>query len=299
LNLVVQSARGLRDLVFRLRNKIRRRMASKSVFSESDQTSDSENTFYVEAVRRFLSNPKEFREFRRNFDYREILEHVSYSLGLKYLALGIERHHDFLQIVEKSLSIDKTGRPFRYRYKKIGLCSPTLIRYAYIAAELDEIFDLKKIESISEIGTGYGGQSAVIQSLYKIKSYTIYDLPNVSQLTQRFLSATNPDFTSRIGNWESTTEQHSDLLLSNYAFSELPRSIQEVYLKNVVSKAKRGYMIMNSGRTNYTGRSIGKMTLNEISKYLPTLEVLEEYPLSSPDNYIIVWDLTKTMAKSA
>jgi len=299
LNLVVQSARGLRDLVFRLRNKIRRKLASKSIFSESDRTSDSENTFYVEAVRRFASNPKAFREFRRNFDYREILEHVSYSLGLKYFTLGIERHTDFLQIVEKSRTIDKTGRPLRYRYKKIGLCSPTLIRYAYIASELEEIFEFKTIQNISEIGTGYGGQSAVIQSLYEMKSYTIYDLPDVSQLTQRFLNATNPDFTSRVGNWESTTEQPCDLLLSNYAFSELPRPVQEVYLKNVISKAKRGYMIMNSGRTNYTGRSVGKMTLNEISNYLPTLEVLEEYPLTSPDNYVIVWDLTKIATKSA
>ena len=299
MNLIVQLIRGLRDVIFRLRNKVRRKMLSKSVFSDSDHASDSEITFYVEAVRCFITNPKAFRKFRRNFDYREILEHVNYTLVLKYFTLGTDKYADFLNILEKSRGIDLTGSPLRYRYKKIGLVSPTLIRYAYVMAELNEIFDFDEIESISEIGTGYGGQSAVIQSLYKVKCYTVYDLPEVSQLTQRFLSATNSEFTSRVGNWRSSSEQPCDLLISNYAFSELPKTVQQTYLKNVISKAKRGYMVMNSGRTNYTGRSNGKMTLGEILGYLPTSRVVEEYPQTSPDNYVIVWDLTKSDVKSA
>ena len=299
VNLVVQLIRGLIDLIFRLRNKVRRKMLSKSVFSDSDMASDSENTFYVYAVRRFTTNPKAFIKFRRNFDYREILEHVNYTLGLKYFNLGTEKYPDFLAILEKSRGIDLTGSPHRYRYKEIGLISPTLIRYAYVMAELNEIFNFDEIESISEIGTGYGGQSAVIQSVHQVKCYTVYDLPEVSQLTQRFLSATNSKFTSRVGNWRSSSEPPCDLLISNYAFSELPKTVQEVYLVNVASKAKRGYMVMNSGRTNYTGRSIGKMSLDEIKGYLPSLRVVEEHPLTSPDNYVIVWDLTKSDAKSA
>ena len=299
MNYVIRFMRGLSDSIFKIRNKVRRKIFSKSIFSGFDNVSDSESTFYVETVSHIINNPKSFKKFRRNFDYREILEHVDYKLGLQYFNLGLEKHADFLKILEKSRRIDMIGNPLKYRYKKIGLISPTLIRYAYVMSELMNFFDFDKIKTISEIGTGYGGQSAVIQSLYKVKCYTIYDLPEVCLLTQNFLSSINPKFTSRIGNLTDTQDEHCDLLISNYAFSELPKLIQKTYLENVISKGKRGYMIMNSGRTNYTGRSVGKMSLSEIGQYLPNLKVLEELPRTSPDNYVIVWDSTKSGYKNA
>jgi hypothetical protein len=47
---------------------------------------------------------------------------------------------------------------------------------------------------------------------------------------------------------------------------------------------------MNSGRSNITGRSEGKLSLNEIRNYIPNLQVKEEVPLTGPDNYIIYWN---------
>ena len=299
MNAIARISLGIVDLFFRLRNKTRRQILGKKVFSTTTHASDSEDLFYLNVVRRSLTNPKSFSNFRRNFDYREILEHVSYSLGNRYLALGQERYPDFLDILTKSRNIDEVGNPVKFKFMNLGLCSPTRIRYAYVAAEMRNIFNFESIHKIAEIGTGYGGQSAVLQYLKKFSNYIIYDLPEVAELTQRFLVQTNSTFVSTIGNWESSNEIHSDLVISNYAFSELPRSIQEVYLKNVIAKASRGYMIMNSGRTNHTGRSTGKMSLDEISTYLPQMRILEEDPLTSPDNYIIVWDSTKLAIESA
>jgi hypothetical protein len=48
-------------------------------------------------------------------------------------------------------------------------------------------------------------------------------------------------------------------------------------------------MIMNSGRTNETGRSKGKLSINEIREYLPDSKVKEEIPLTGPDNYVLYW----------
>ncbi len=80
-----------------------------------------------------------------------------------------------------------------------------------------------------------------------------------------------------------------DLTISNYAFSELPYEVQKEYLEKILKKSKRGYMIMNSGRTNFSGRSTGKMTLKELNREIPTLEVREEYPKTGPDNYVLIW----------
>jgi hypothetical protein len=299
MNLALRLGLGCLDLLFRIRNKVRRYFLGKTVFSASNLTSDSEGTFYVDVVRRSLSRPNIFRNFRRNFDYREILEHVSYSLGLKYLTLGTERNSDFLKILEKSRRIDEIGNPIRFDYRGVGLFSPTLIRYAYVASDMRRIFDFDSIDKIVEIGSGYGGQSAVLQSIQSFSDYTVYDLPEVTELTKKFIYETNFNFKCTIGNLESTCVLQSDLLISNYAFSELPRSIQELYLDKVITKAQRGYMIMNSGRTNHTGRSAGKMTLTEIAEYLPGIHVIEEDPLTSLDNYIIYWDYTKLVGENA
>jgi hypothetical protein len=80
-----------------------------------------------------------------------------------------------------------------------------------------------------------------------------------------------------------------DLAISNYAFSELKRELQIEYLEKVLTKCNSGYMIMNSGRTNETGRSKGKLSINEIREYLPDSKVKEEIPLTGPDNYVLYW----------
>ena len=77
--------------------------------------------------------------------------------------------------------------------------------------------------------------------------------------------------------------------MSNYAFSELPAELQKIYIEKVVSKSKRGYLIMNSGLYNYSGRSDGKLHLAELRTLLPEFEILEEIPNTGPDNYVIVW----------
>ena len=81
-----------------------------------------------------------------------------------------------------------------------------------------------------------------------------------------------------------------DLVISNYAFSELPYLVQEQYIKNVILKSKNGFMIMNSGRTNITGRSTGKHSISDLLKIIPNSRICEEEPLTGPDNFILIWE---------
>jgi hypothetical protein len=48
-------------------------------------------------------------------------------------------------------------------------------------------------------------------------------------------------------------------------------------------------MLMNSGFGNSTGRSDGKISVEELRKYIPNLVVSEEFPKTSPDNYLVTW----------
>jgi hypothetical protein len=85
------------------------------------------------------------------------------------------------------------------------------------------------------------------------------------------------------------TNKSWDLAISNYAFSELPSALQLEYLEKVLKKSHSGFMIMNSGRTNLTGRSEGKLTLDQIVRHLTDVIIVEETPKTSDDNYILIW----------
>ena len=78
-----------------------------------------------------------------------------------------------------------------------------------------------------------------------------------------------------------------DLVISNYAFSELPSHIQKTYIQKVLGNAKKGYLTMNSGRGE--SRTDRKLKIEDLRDLLPNFEVFEERPLTNQNNYIIVW----------
>ena len=59
--------------------------------------------------------------------------------------------------------------------------------------------------------------------------------------------------------------------------------------KNVIRRYN-GYVIMNSGDSNKTGKSKGKITLQEIMSRIPNARVLPEIPRTDLDNYVLVWN---------
>jgi putative sugar O-methyltransferase len=278
------------DLLFRLRNKIRRIVGRKSEFNFKTGRSDSQETFYLDEIVRLLQNESGLRNFRRKYDYREILEHVSYSLGKEYLKLIMEELPDeFQYIVEANSRNDSFGNPYIYNFKNSLRVSPTTLRYIYTALDIRKTVGVTSSDSVVEIGVGYGGQAAILESMFKIGNYHGIDLTQVIDLANVFLTEINSD----IRFTQELTTHHLcpswDLAISNYAFSELHRDLQIEYLENVLSRASRGYMIMNSGRGNKTGRNHGKLRLDEICEYLPYAKIKEEIPLTGPDNYILYW----------
>jgi putative sugar O-methyltransferase len=259
------------------------------IFTINSEDSDSSSTFYGRAVERIISSDRKFRRFRRIYDYREILEHVSLKQAHKYIERVNQVDPSIFKNYKNFINNDFVGMPYRYSIPNIGLFSPTTIRYIAVLVELRKIFGENFGGHIVEIGVGYGGQYLVMEQKQKIQSYSMYDLPSVQNLTEKYLKQKTTTNKVVMRNFQDETNICFDLVISNYAFSELPKPIQLEYVEKVLSKAKKGYMIMNSGRTNETGRSTGKLSLDELKVLLPPFEILEEIPNSSPDNYVIVW----------
>lgn len=276
------------DLPHRLRNYFERRISKMSLFSLDVLESDSEVTFYETAVDKIIHDSKSFRRFRRIYNYREILEHVSFKQGKIYLDL-IQNHKLWTQAnFELLKKNDNIGKPRKFSYPLVGRISPTTLRYCFTALDIQEKIGQRHFSEIVEIGAGYGGQAMVFSGMNSFGEYYFYDLPNVQKLIQKYTSQLGCG-NIKFPDLKDKAKHDYDLVISNYAFSELPKALQIEYLEKVIMKARSGYMLMNSGRTNLTGRSAGKLNLEEIRNYIPNLVIAEENPKTSPDNYLIFW----------
>lgn len=117
------------------------------------------------------------------------------------------------------------------------LFTPTEVRYKYTKILAEKLFGSPMMGvNIVEIGGGYGGQCATIHDDRWIKSYTIYDLPQVQKLQARYLKDFNiqPIFPDGIPE----APKH-DILISWCAWSELDFKTRIQYVEKVISKADR------------------------------------------------------------
>ena len=275
-------------MVFRIILKF----TSSHDFSQSrDSISDSQKSKYQETINEILNDENKFDNFRKNHRYREILEHVSYALGKKYLnQINSRSHRIRINLDWDTIKLnDSVGKPVLFRYPEIGSISPTTLRYTSVALEILELFG-SEIKTVAEIGAGYGGQARILDEFLDLEDYDCFDLPEVQNLIERYIKVVQPKMRVGFPTLSNSDSKSWDLVISNYAFSELPYLVQEHYLKNVILKSKNGFMIMNSGRTNITGRSTGKHSVSDLLRTIPNSRICEEAPLTGPDNFVIIWE---------
>lgn len=272
-------------LIFRVAKLL---LYRKKIFASRKHKSDSENGYYALAILKILKSQKSFDNFKKSYFYREILEHVTYDQGAQYLKILQSRKDNILDKALISVLInDDVGSPLKYKYNNVDFpLSTTTLRYVKVASDLKNLFG-SDLGSVAEIGCGYGGQALINDQLLKVKNSTLFDLPFVIKLIDRYLNEflLNGSYKSTLINKE---EPHKyDLVISNYAFSELPAELQIVYINKVLKNSTKGYLTMNSGLNNFSPK--GKLSLNDLHKYLPKFEVFEEDPLTGSNNYILVW----------
>jgi len=260
-----------------------RRQYIKSIPQRID-TSISDNQAYPQICLDASNDYRLFNTFRRNPIYNTILEHMSRSHGKECLDL-ISKDQDILEALDTFKANDEYGNPIMYEYSGAGMISPSTLRYIKVLADLKKHFRTLDNFSICEIGIGYGGQCRIINAYYKPSLYCLVDLRQVLTLASRFLDKYTIPAVLNYTTMNELGRHNYDLVLSNYAFTELPRSIQEVYLEKVLLRSKRGYITYNA----ITPVEFNSYTRNELLEILPDPRVYEEEPLTDPNNCIIAW----------
>ena len=251
--------------------------------------SESDDGRYVAFVSQAAKDYQVFKNFKRHPTYTAILEHASQSEGLAYLQITSEDSPEFLSKIEAIKVNDEIGNPIVYDYPDLGQVSSSTLRYLKVASDLRKYFGENIGPKIAEIGVGYGGQCLTLDKLFNFKKYYLFDLSPVLDLVTRYLECH-----ILRGSYQCTTlNQYSaegdfDLVVSNYAFSELPSNLQKMYIEKIFSKSKKGYLTMNSGYEDSVFTR-DKLSIAELKKLLPAFEIIEERPLTAMANYIIVW----------
>ena len=256
-------------------------------------TSTSDNDWYIRSIESFLNSDRKFRSFKRSPAYREVLEHVSEDQARQYVDEINETSPEMLSSAALKLAgrNDAIGLPIMFNFGDYGSYSGPTIRYLYVCAHIKSLFDLSKIDAVAEIGGGYGGQALLYNMMFKYHSYTVFDLEPACRLIDKYLG--NFFLSGGINaldiNKFPLGQKKFDFVISNYAFSELPKKLQEIYLNKVILNSKAGYMTMNTG---YDLKGFGRKSrynCSELLEMLPNSRIIEEKPLTAKMNYIIVW----------
>lgn len=251
---------------------------------KSRSTSISDNQAYPQVCLDAAMDYGRFNNFRRDPIYNEILEHVTQQQGEQYLRL-IRDDPTVMAMIGQLKRNDDWGNPVVFDYGEVGRISPSTLRYIKVLVDLRRLFGSLDDLSICEIGVGYGGQCRTISASSRASMYRLVDIQPALALAQRYLEnyAIRPIL--HFSTMNELEPQNYDLAISNYAFSELRREIQDIYLERVFLRSKRGYITYN----DISPPEFASYKAEALVQILPGARVFNEEPLTHPRNCIIAW----------
>jgi hypothetical protein len=249
------------------------------------KTSMSDNEKYPNFCLKAANDLLVFSNFRQNEIYRQILEHVDAILGGEYLEEIVKTRPDLINEMEKIKANDLYGNPRLYNYKSVGGICPSTLRYAKVLADLLNYFGSLDELKIAEIGVGYGGQCRVINAIARPSEYTLVDLKPALLLAKTYLDNYILSSVMKYTTMDELKNETYDLVISNYAFTELRQEIQDVYLKKIILNSKHGYITYNDVTPEWF-RSYKK---EDLVRIIPSAKVIDEIPRTHKRNCIIIW----------
>ncbi|MBR1805481.1 MAG: putative sugar O-methyltransferase [Selenomonadaceae bacterium] len=202
------------------------------------------------------------------------------------------------------LENDSVGNPYLSRFDfgdSMVIASPTTLRYVKVLVDVLTLFDATKIRTVTEIGGGYGGQCRILMNFLPIELYNLVDLPEALALAEKFLTALDTAGDVRyLDGTHLYNDAPCDLVISDYAFSELSKSAQEVYLEKILSKARAGYVTWDGEFFADAGLYDG-LTLEEFVSILPfEATILPENPVTTSEtNRVVIWGANPKVRCSA
>jgi len=247
------------------------------------KTSISDEKMYRDFCKEASEDKSIFKTFKRDPRYTSILEHTSKDQGEALLQWCLNNKNFSQKKLSAAKLNDNQGWPVKEFYQdEIGEISPSSLRYLKCAIELENMFGDLSDKNIVEIGVGYGGLCGILKNIFNVKSYTLIDLPEPIELTKKYLNDSSNIY---ISDMDLLSEKSYDLVISNYAFTECIKEVQDLYIEKILQKSLNGYITYNNISHLFNVSSYDKKHLKE----LLSMKEKDEYPLTSNDNCILYW----------
>lgn len=247
------------------------------------QSSLSDSSNYISAVIEAVLEDKKFNVFRSDSRYCEILEHTSFQQGEEYLQHILKSRDISDETISLLRKIDQQGGSKKYEFKSIGLLAPSMLRYLSVLTDIVNFHGSLENKKVVEIGAGYGGQAMLINSLFNVEKYTIVDLPEPILLIKKFLTKNDVNLEKfEFYTSDNLPQIQSDYLISNYAFSECCKSVQDIYIDKLINNASNFYMIINN-------LSLSCYSPDELlARIKRCIKVRQEFPLTYHSNLLFL-----------
>jgi putative sugar O-methyltransferase len=171
----------------------------------------------------------------------------------------------------------------------------SFLRYYYQYRWIKKRVDFSKIDTILELGTGYGGQIEVIRKLYPNIKFLVCDIPPQLYVAEQYLKSVFPgevtgyletstmeriDLTKMkpitiIGTWQlPKVESSIDLFMNSASFQEMEPDIVENYLNIIKPLTKRYIYLMQLSEGHKVASKPGEVgvlkqtTLEDYKRFL-------------------------------
>lgn len=265
------------------------------------RTSGSDIKSYKEVCLLAAKDDFVFNTFRRHKDYAHIVGEGGEEEVCRAALDIIQRDcPDLAKYSKKFEESEKYGNPVIHKYD-FGEFSNTTIKCIKVLCQFKNIFGSLDGYDIIEIGGAYGSQCKIISDVFNFRSYTLVDLAEVLPLVQKYLTKLKVQNVFYLPPDKISNNGIYDLIISNSAFAECERFIQDDYIDKILKRVKRGFIIYNSDthpsqKYDPVRPYYRKEIIQILSKYhnLKIFEDYRHYSFSSPfyHNPIIVWDDT-------
>ena len=247
-------------------------------------------TNYTEFCQSAANNEELFRRFRSEEPCKTIVENVNFIQGSDILHVIQEKYPHLFVYFDKICLDDRFGNPLTYNFPGVGAICPATLRYVKIAGDLSQEFGNLSAYHILEIGGGYGGQCKILHDIFGFTSYTLVDLPGCTSLIMKYLCHYQIPGVSCIPSTKIMNAKNYDLVISNYAFSEIDREEQRDYLEKMIKSVPRGYITYNILSSSH---GLTSLTVDEVVTALQRenrkIMVTPENPLTGEGTVVISW----------
>lgn len=197
------------------------------------------------ACEALVSGAWKSENFRRIRAVRQVVETLGPVDG-RHFAKWIAHNAPEFLTDKRVAAIDSWGNPIRWPAACLGTprsFSPTTLRYLAHALWLNHEGFVKDGDTVIEIGVGFGGLAAM-NAIVSNATTIMVDLPQVTHAAMRQMNELG------LGNFASSDHSKASVsdacFISNYAFTELSRDLQDVYAEKFIRHANRGFILSNA-----------------------------------------------------